>query len=309
MGITKLEEKIKNKDINHNIGSYMEYLRFERMLLPNTIDSYMRDLNKFNFFLKNKGIEDYINIKKEQILDFLQFLHTNQSESSISRILSTLRSFYKFLFREGICKKNPWIRISNPAMPRKLLKVLDINEVEKFLDSIPFSTKLQLRDKAMFELLYSCGLRVSEIINLKLGDIDFDEEMLRFIGKGKKERITPVGKKSLLHLKKYIDKARYKIEREHKSNYIFLNKNGNKITRQGFWKILKIYARKINIGKNIYPHIFRHSFATHMLQKGADLRTVQELLGHSSISTTEIYTNLDKKHIKEIYFKYHPRER
>ncbi len=309
MGITKLEEKIKNKDINHNIGSYMEYLRFERMLLPNTIDSYMRDLNKFNFFLKNKGIEDYINIKKEQILDFLQFLHTNQSESSISRILSTLRSFYKFLFREGICKKNPWIRISNPAMPRKLLKVLDIEEVEKFLDSIPFSTKLQLRDKAMFELLYSCGLRVSEIINLKLGDIDFDEEMLRFIGKGKKERITPVGKKSLLHLKKYIDKARYKIEREHKSNYIFLNKNGNKITRQGFWKILKIYARKINIGKNIYPHIFRHSFATHMLQKGADLRTVQELLGHSSISTTEIYTNLDKKHIKEIYFKYHPRER
>ena len=300
--------KIKNKNINHSIESYIEYLRFERLLLPNTIDSYIRDLNKFNIFLENCRIKNYLNIGKEQILDFLQFLHTNQSESSISRILSTLRSFYKFLVREGICQKNPWTQIRNPIMPRKLVKVLNIEEVEKFLESIPFSTKLQLRDKAMFELLYSCGLRVSEIVNLRLQDIDFEEEMLRFIGKGDKERITPVGKNSLLYLKKYIDKARYKIERERKSNYVFLNKDGNKITRQGFWKILKKYARRINVDKNLYPHIFRHSFATHMLQRGADLRTVQELLGHSSISTTEIYTSLNKKHIKEVYYKYHPRK-
>ncbi len=300
--------KIKNKNINHSIKSYIEYIRFERLLLPNTIDSYIRDLNKFNIFLKNCRIKNYLNIGKEQILDFLQFLHTNQSESSISRILSTLRSFYKFLVREGICQKNPWTQIRNPIMPRKLVKVLNIEEVEKFLESIPFSTKLQLRDKAMFELLYSCGLRVSEIVNLRLQDIDFEEEMLRFIGKGDKERITPVGKNSLLYLKKYIDRARYKIERERKSNYVFLNKDGNKITRQGFWKILKKYARRINVDKNLYPHIFRHSFATHMLQRGADLRTVQELLGHSSISTTEIYTSLNKKHIKEVYYKYHPRK-
>ena len=287
----------------------MEYLRFEKLLLANTVDSYTRDLKKFKSFLEESNITNYTELKKEQVLDFLKFLHIDQSESSIARILSTLRSFYKFLVREEICRKNPWIQVSNPKKPVKMLEVLSIDEVERFLDSIPSSTKLELRDKAMFELIYSCGLRVSELINLRLQDIDFDEELIRFIGKGDKERITPVGRNGLLYLKKYIRTSRYKIEQEHKSDYVFLNKYGNKITRQGFWKILKKYARRINLDKNIYPHIFRHSFATHMIQKGADLKTVQELLGHSSISTTEIYTTLNKSHIKEAYFKYHPRER
>jgi integrase/recombinase XerD len=287
----------------------MEYLRFEKLLLANTVDSYTRDLKKFKSFLEESNITNYTELKKEQVLDFLKFLHIDQSESSIARILSTLRSFYKFLVREEICRKNPWIQVSNPKKPIKMLEVLSIDEVERFLDSIPSSTKLELRDKAMFELIYSCGLRVSELINLRLQDIDFDEELIRFIGKGDKERITPVGRNGLLYLNKYIRTSRYKIEREHKSDYVFLNKYGNKITRQGFWKILKKYARRINLDKNIYPHIFRHSFATHMIQKGADLKTVQELLGHSSISTTEIYTTLNKSHIKEAYFKYHPRER
>ncbi len=304
-----MEKKIKNKDINYSIDKYLEYLRFEKLLLPNTLDSYKRDLKIFCIFLKESSIINYKDFKKEQILNFLEFLHIDKSESSISRILSTLRSFYKFLVREGICRKNPWIQISNPKRPKKMLQVLSIEEVERFLESIPCSTKLELRDKSMFELIYSCGLRVSEIINLRLQNVDFDEEMIRFIGKGDKERITPVGKKGLLYLKKYISTSRYKIEKEHKSDYIFLNKYGNKITRQGFWKILKKYAGRINLNKNIYPHIFRHSFATHMLQMGADLKTVQELLGHSSISTTEIYTSLNKDHIKEVYFKYHPRER
>jgi integrase/recombinase XerD len=287
----------------------MEYLRIEKLLLANTVDSYTRDLKKFKSFLEESNITNYTELKKEQVLDFLKFLHIDQSESSIARILSTLRSFYKFLVREEICRKNPWIQVSNPKKPIKMLEVLSIDEVERFLDSIPSSTKLELRDKAMFELIYSCGLRVSELINLRLQDIDFDEELIRFIGKGDKERITPVGRNGLLYLNKYIRTSRYKIEREHKSDYVFLNKYGNKITRQGFWKILKKYARRINLDKNIYPHIFRHSFATHMIQKGADLKTVQELLGHSSISTTEIYTTLNKSHIKEAYFKYHPRER
>ncbi|GAG72805.1 unnamed protein product, partial [marine sediment metagenome] len=163
-----------------------------------------------------------------------------------------------------------------------------MEEVEKFLESIPCSTELEVRNKAMFEILYSCGLRVSELVNLRLQNIDFDEELLRFMGKGDKERITPVGNVGMLFLKKYLMIGRYKIEKERKSDYVFLNKNGKKMTRQGFWKILKKYARRLNIDKNLYPHIFRHSFATHMLQRGADLRTVQELLGHSSISTTEI---------------------
>lgn len=304
-----MEKKIKNSDINLIIEKYIEYLRFEKLLLTNTISSYTRDLNKLKFFLVDSSIKDYCRLKKEQVLNFLKYLHVDQSESSVARILSTLRSFYKFLVREGICGKNPWVQISNPKKPKKMLEVLSIDEVERFLDSIPSSTKLELRDKAMFELIYSCGLRVSELVNLRLQDIDFDQELIRFIGKGDKERITPIGKNGLLHLKKYIRTSRYKIEREKKSDYVFLNKYGNKLTRQGFWKILKKYAGRIDLDRNIYPHIFRHSFATHMIQQGADLKTVQELLGHSSISTTEIYTTLNKSYIKEAYFKYHPRER
>ena len=299
--------KVKNKNINHDISKYTEYLRFEKLLLPNTINSYLMDLRKFKDFLENNNIENYYELSKENILSFLQILHKNQCESSISRILSTLRSFYKFLVIEKVCRKNPWVQISNPRGPKKMLDVLKVEEVEKFLESIPCSTELEVRDRAMFEILYSCGLRVSELVNLRLQNIDFDEELLRFMGKGDKERITPVGDTGMLFLKKYLRTGRYKIEKERKSDYVFLNKNGKKMTRQGFWKILKKYAGRLNIDKNLYPHIFRHSFATHMLQRGADLRTVQELLGHSSISTTEIYTNLNKEHIKEVYFRYHPR--
>lgn len=300
-------KKVRNKKLSGDINRYKEYLRFEKLMLPNTISSYLRDLEKFRIFLKNNSIENYCELSKEQILDFLQILYKNQSESSVSRILSTLRGFYKFLVIGRICRKNPWMQISNPRGPKKILEVLKVEEVEKFLESIPCSTELEVRNKAMFEILYSCGLRVSELVNLRLQNIDFDEELLRFMGKGDKERITPVGGVGMLFLKKYLRTGRYKIEKERKSDYVFLNKNGKKMTRQGFWKILKKYARRINIDKNLYPHIFRHSFATHMLQRGADLRTVQELLGHSSISTTEIYTNLDKEHIKEVYFRYHPR--
>ncbi len=303
----RLVKKVRNKKLSGDINRYKEYLRFEKLMLPNTISSYLRDLEKFRIFLKNNSIENYCELSKEQILDFLQILYKNQSESSVSRILSTLRGFYKFLVIGRICRKNPWMQISNPRGPKKILEVLKVEEVEKFLESIPCSTELEVRNKAMFEILYSCGLRVSELVNLRLQNIDFDEELLRFMGKGDKERITPVGGVGMLFLKKYLRTGRYKIEKERKSDYVFLNKNGKKMTRQGFWKILKKYARRINIDKNLYPHIFRHSFATHMLQRGADLRTVQELLGHSSISTTEIYTNLDKEHIKEVYFRYHPR--
>ena len=157
--------------------------------------------------------------------------------------------------------------------------------------------------------MYSCGLRVSEITGLVFSNIDFDEDLIRFVGKGRKERITPVGQTAKTYLLKYLKHARYNLEGEQKNKYVFLNKSGNPITRQGFWKILKQYSKRFNFNKNLYPHLFRHSFATHMLEKGADLRTVQELLGHSSISTTEIYTNLNKKHLKKTYFRYHPRDK
>jgi len=298
-----------DKNTDNLVNSFLDHLRFEAMLSNNTISSYKRDLEKFKVFLDKNNVKSFLEISHEQILMFLESLHKNLKESSISRILSSLRTLYKFLVREGAIKNNPFSQIKNPKKPKELLEILDEREVKNFLDSIPCSKKLELRDKAMFELLYSSGLRVSELTNLKLRNIDFDENLIRFVGKGNKERITPVGKVSMYFLKKYLETTRYKIEGESKNNYVFLNKYGNKISRQGFWKILKKYAKKINLNKNLHPHIFRHSFATHMLKRGADLRTVQELLGHSDISTTEIYTNLDKEHIKNTYFKYHPFEK
>jgi integrase/recombinase XerD len=302
-------EKTENRELDSYILKFKDYLKFEKLMLPNTIDSYLRDLNKFLTFLKKNHIDNYCSLSKDRILDFMQGLYESQSESSISRILSTLRNFYKFLLIEKVCSKNFWTEISNPLKPRKIPEVLNIEEVEKFLESIPCNTKLGLRDRAMFELLYSCGLRVSEIINLKMQNIDFEEELLIFKGKGNKERIVPVGEKAIKFLKRYITTDSNLSDYKVRIDYIFTNRSGRKLTRQGFWKILKKYAWKINIKKNLYPHIFRHSFATHMIQRGADLRIVQELLGHSSISTTEIYTNLDREYIKDVYFKYHPREK
>jgi len=296
--------------LNENlINDFIDYLRFERRLSKNTIVSYQRDLEKYRFFLNLSKIKEILNVSNDQILYFLEFLYKTQNSSSVSRILSTLRTFYKYLVRDGKIQKNPFSSIKNPKQPKKILEILDEQEVKKFLESIPSSSYLELRDKAMFELLYACGMRVSEIVDLKLSDIDLDEGLIRFIGKGNKERITPVGDSAKDCLGKYIRAARYNLERERKSENVFLNRNGQKLTRQGFWKILKKYAGKVNASKNIYPHLFRHSYATHMLERGADLRIVQELLGHSSISTTQIYTNINKKHIKETYFKYHPRDK
>ena len=296
--------------MNENlINDFIDYLRFERRLSKNTIVSYQRDLEKYRVFLNRRKIKEILNVTNDQILYFLEFLYKTQNSSSVSRILSTLRTFYKYLVRDGKIQKNPFSSIKNPKQPKKILEILDEQEVRGFLESIPSSSYLELRDKAMFELLYSCGIRVSEIVDLKLSDIDFDEGLIRFIGKGNKERITPIGDSAKDCLEKYIRAARYNLERERKSENVFLNRNGQKLTRQGFWKILKKYAGKANVSKNLYPHLFRHSYATHMLERGADLRIVQELLGHSSISTTEIYTNINKKHVKETYFKYHPRDK
>jgi integrase/recombinase XerD len=296
-------------DIDKHISEYMEYLRFERLLLKNTLMAYESDLEKFrNYILQNPGF-NYKSIKKQQIVSFLKYLYKSLNDVSVSRVLSTLRGFYNFLIRHQILTENPMSFIKNPRTSKKIIKILDQQEVSKFLESIPVSTPSDLRDRSMFELLYSCGLRVSELIGLKRGDINYEENLIMFTGKGGRERITPIGDTAIGYLKRYLFSGRGKLEKEIKTDYIFLNTRGNKLSRQGFWKILKKYARRSGIGKNIHPHIFRHSFATHLLQRGADLRTVQVLLGHSSISTTEIYTNLSKEYLKDAYFKFHPREK
>jgi integrase/recombinase XerD len=295
-----------------NINNFFDFLRFERHLSANTIVSYKRDILIFENYIHEKNIKDILDISHEEILLFLEDLFKTYGESSISRILSSLRTFYKFLLKENVVLKNPFSEINNPKKPQNLIEILDETEVKNFLEKLPQSTKLEMRDKAMFELLYSSGLRVSELVGLKLNNIDYEENLVRCIGKGNKERIVPVGETAIHYLKTYINAARFNLQNS-KSNkstdFCFLNKNGAKLTRQGFWKILKKYEKEFNINKRIYPHLFRHSYATHMLERGADLRVVQELLGHSSISTTEIYTNINKKFIKDSYFKHHPRNK
>ena len=295
--------------INEYNENYIDYVRFEKLLSSNTVNSYKRDLRKFILFLEQNNISNLQEITNGDILIFLEYLYKSQSDRSVSRILSSLRSFYGYLLRSGKILSNPFSQIKNPKMPRKGVEILNQAETAQFLENIACSTYLELRDRTMFELLYSCGMRVSEITNLRLHDIDIEEGLIRFIGKASKERITPIGETAKDFLIRYLNSARCNIEREIKNDYVFLNSRGSGISRQGFWKILKKYAKKQKIEKNLYPHIFRHSFATHLLEQGADLRIVQELLGHSSISTTEIYTNLDKRHIKESYFKHHPREK
>jgi len=267
-------------------------------------------LSVFKKHLLQNTEDNFLILSHEDILSFLEELYKSYCESSVSRILSSLRTFYKYLLIGENVKKNPFAEIKNPKRPKNLIEVLDENEVKNFLDRIPYSSDLELRDKAMFELIYSSGMRVSELVNLKLNDIDYEENLIRCIGKGNKERIIPVGQTAINYLKIYLKSSRFELQNKKNSKpseFMFLNKNGKKISRQGFWKVLKKYEKMLNMGKNIYPHLFRHSYATHMLERGADLRVVQELLGHSSISTTEIYTNINKKFIKDSYFKHHPR--
>lgn len=305
----KSVQKEKN---NRLVKDFRDYLEFEKMVSVNTVASYMQDITIFFTYTEKKDI-DVLKISYPEILDLLKHLHGNYKETTISRILSSIRSFYQFALRENLLSANPFYDIKNPKSSDTMLEVLDEKAVQDFLDKVPYSGKLQLRDRAMLELLYSSGLRVSEIINLKLNDIDYENHMLRFVGKGNKERIVPIGKTSQEFLFSYIKTARMKLHPRNQklksSEYIFLNKNGGRLTRQGFWKILKNYEKKIMPKRNIYPHLFRHSFATHLLQNGADLRMVQELLGHSNISTTQIYTNIDKDFIKESFFKNHPRNK
>ena len=302
----------ESAETDTNIKNFFDFLRFERHLSPNTIVSYKRDILIFENYFRQKNIKALLSITHEEIILFLEDLFKTYSESSISRILSSLRTFYKFLLSEDLVDKNPFAEVRNPRKAENLVEILDENEVKSFLERLPCATKLEMRDKTMFELLYSSGLRVSELVDLKLNDIDYEENLIRCIGKGNKERIVPVGETSIHYLKTYMKTARLDLQSKKRlisSEFCFLNKNGTKLTRQGFWKILKKYEKQFNLNKRIYPHLFRHSYATHMLERGADLRVVQELLGHSSISTTEIYTNINNKFIKDSYFKHHPRNK
>lgn len=287
-------------------NKFIEYILLERGYSINTKESYEDDLEKFFSFINKNEIELF-NIDNLDITLFIAELkRENYSESSILRILSSLRSFFKFLSERENFKKDPSLLIELPKKSQKLPYFLTFEEFEALSNSIDIEKFLGLRDKALVELLYATGMRVSEALNLKRSDINFEEEVVRVKGKGERERVIPLNRICLFYIKEYIEKERNKILKSKSSLFLFLNKNGTKLSRVGCWKILKKYAFKIGI-KNLHPHIFRHTFATHMLLNGCDLKTLKIILGHSSISTTQIYTHITRTHLHEVVEKYHPR--
>lgn len=282
---------------------FINYLLIDKKYSEDTILSYKNDLEKFFRFFKNISIK---NINRDDLRNYLKYLNDLElSEKSISHNISTLRSFYKFLVAEEYLDSNLVMFIDLPKIPKNLPNVLSIEEVDKLLD-IDVHDKYSSRNKAMLELMYSSGLRVSELINLKVVDISLDEALVRVLGKGSKERIVPIGDCAINALNVYMSTYRKELVKKQSSDYLFLSSLGNKMSRQAFFKIIKAIALEKNIKTEISPHTLRHSFATHMLNYGADLRSIQELLGHSDISTTQIYTHISKNKISDDYKNSHP---
>jgi len=290
------------------IKDFLNFLAVEKGLARNTINSYRSDLNFFKKFCERKGVNPFgKNARTAVSAYFIQLNKQEKSPATLSRRLAALKSFYKFLISEGYIQADPTENLASPQKVQKLPKVLTFDEVDRLLAQPRTSTAAGIRDKAMLELIYATGLRVSELVSLDKRNINLSEGYVRCLGKGSKERIVPLGEAAVESLKKYILKGRPKLTEKNSSPAVFLNQAGGRITRQSFWKIIKKYKDSAKIHKDITPHTLRHSFATHLLENGADLRVVQELLGHSDISTTQIYTHLTRSRLNEIYNKTHPR--
>ncbi len=292
--------------MNDEIEDYINYVIFEKGLTDNTSLAYRRDLNKYAKFLEEKGINRAKDISKEDILDYLKKLHDEKaSTTTLARKLTTIKSFHDYLFQRKRIKEDVSVSIERPKLRKALPKVLTVEEVDKLLD-VPLRTRFDYRNKAMLELLYGTGLRISELLDLKLGDVDFENCIIRCYGKGRKERIVPIGEYVIDYLNRYLD-YRGEFLKGKTSDYLFLNNQGSHLSRFSFFKIIKKMLLEKGIRTDVSPHTLRHSFATHMLEYGADLRSIQELLGHSDIATTKIYTHISNNKIKEEYDDYHPR--
>lgn len=289
---------------------FLHYLAVERGLARNTLEAYERDLTSFLEYMSDKqGITTLDQVDRVHIVNYLMFLReSGRASSTVARTMTSIRSFFKFLVREQILAADPSIYMDTPKTDKKLPKVMNLEEVERLLDAPQVKEPAGIRDKAMLELLYASGIRVSELVSLNVGDLNLGMGFVRCIGKGSKERIIPLGRIALDWLDRYIQTARPKLLKGRLSEQaLFVNRNGGRMTRQGFWKIIKQYGKEANIDKDITPHMLRHSFATHLLENGADLRAVQEMLGHSDISTTQIYTHVTKLRMKDVYNRTHPR--
>jgi integrase/recombinase XerD len=288
----------------NEINDYINYLKIERQLSNNTIDSYKRDLEDFYKFT-NKS---YKFITKVDVISYLGYLNNKINPRSINRHIVSIKNYFKFLEKNNSIKSNPCDEITGLKTPKKLPKVLSEEDVNNLLD-IELNDAFSYRNKAMLELMYSSGLRVSELLNLEVNNIDFNMNLVRVFGKGSKERIVPIDDIATKYLSEYISIYRNTLLKNKESDILFLNSRGDKLTRQGFFKILKTIAREKGIKKELSPHTLRHSFATHLLNHGADLRSIQTMLGHENIETTQIYTHVSDNYIKENYDESHPRSK
>jgi len=293
-----------------SIKEYKNYLQLERGLSENSIEAYVHDVEKLRQYLEIKELAvGPADITDRHISDFLQYLgELGMTASSQARILSGLKGFFKYLFAENLISNDPSQLVEAPRLPRKLPDTLSVPEIDQLLAVIDHSTPEGTRNRAMLEMLYGSGLRVSELIELKLSNIYTDLGFLRITGKGNKERLVPIGREAMKYLTIYLEQVRCHVapQKDHE-NYVFLNARGKGLSRVWVFLIIKELAQVAGIGKNISPHTFRHSFATHLIEGGADLRAVQEMLGHESITTTEIYTHLDRDYLKQIMHDFHPR--
>lgn len=287
---------------------FLTMLRVERNVSTHTMDAYKRDINQYLMYLGDLDIKKLSDVKSTHIRDYIRVLSDGgMAPASISRIISSIRSYYRFLSSENILDENPVLLINNPKLPKKLPDVLSEKEISLIINAIQESSQFYQRDKAIIELLYSCGIRVTELCNLEMSNLFIDEDLIRVMGKGNKERLLPLGVRSKKYLDDYIKHSRNSHIKKSGSSFVFVSRNGNQLTRAMINIILNKWTQVSGLKKSVSPHKLRHSFATHLLEGGADLRFVQALLGHSDISTTQIYTHIDKHYLKEVYKIHHPR--
>jgi len=288
---------------------FLDYLRVEKGLAKNSIYSYNEDLDKYLGFLHDKNVERPDQVTQKMIVDFLFDLRKTMAGNSISRLLSTIKGFHRFLMREKISTEDPTGLIETPRMDKKIPSFMTFEEVNETLKSPDLKDIHGLRDRAILELMYATGLRVSEAAGLKSSDANFEVGFVKCKGKGSKERIVPLGKTAARFMEKYINEARPKLAKGKLMENLFLAQGGRKLSRQSIWKMVKASVKKAGVRKKVSPHTLRHSFATHLLEHGADLRSVQEMLGHSSITTTQLYTHINQTRLKAIHVQFHPRAR
>ena len=292
--------------MDKDIKKFLKFIKVDKKLSKNTLESYQRDILQYKEYITENNI-NYVNVKNEDIINYLEYLHTiNKKSSTISRHLASIRLFYQYLAKSKIVKEDPTKGIQSPKIEKKAPSVLSSQEVSLLLDQPKGEDLKSIRDKAMLEIAYATGMRVTEIISLNISDIDLTNSSVTCKTENK-QRIIPLGKMSLHALQEYMETARLNMIKDDNEQALFVNVNGKRLTRQGFWKIIKYYKEQAHISKEITPHVLRHSFATHLLQNGADLKSIQSMLGHSDISATQVYMQFQDDSLKNIYKKAHPR--